>query len=524
MKRPFFLATLAALVAPALADVEAELPDAYAWLTEPQAGSAATCGGPGGNFDFQVPDGLVFTFNTASTIFTGGPNFLPTTQVLVTDGILHVRNLRIGNGAVLRCEGPHPVQIFATGDVEILGEIHADGFGSVGVVTLNTTNVPEIGAPGVCGGGRGGTGSPLTTQSSPQGGQGFGAFGALNGGGFGGEAGWATNTNKNNRRGAGGGGGVFRRDQLKMGQLDESLIGLNAEDGFDGGPNALGALDPQAMAGPPQGGAKGPSIFQDGIVRNDFYGKQWVPSTGQVIEGELSAPSAGTGGGGGGDASFVSSGIYPNVPFSAFGDEKGGSGGGGGGSLFVVAKGSIRFGPLGLVSARGGYGGGGESTNFIDRVGSAGGGGSGGHVILQAGISIDMTQCDPFTPAILATGGQGGAGANDNHGASIAGPGPAETNPADDACPDASLGCFGPYVGAGGDGGPGVIQLHVRGGSGNILLPFSATFGNLVKPFPLLEMIPFPFPPCALPSTAETSGGPSSSWLQRVRVPGLLTR
>jgi len=501
---------------------EAAQPNAHEWLDSPDHGTAATCGGPGGNFDVQVPDGQVLVFDTTSTIFVGGPNFVPTTQVVVTDGILHVRNLRIGAGALLKCVGPNPVQIFATGNVEILGEVNVDGSSSFGVTTLNTTDVPEIGAPGQCGGGQGGTASFLTTQSTPQGGQGFGAFNAPGGGGFGGETGWSNSTNVQLRRGAGGGGGTFGRDQTLFGSIDESLIGQNVEAGFDGGANAFGALDPQAMSGPPKGGAAGPSVFQDGKIRNDFHGRRFDPVTGQVTEGELDAPSAGAGGGAGGDSSFVPSGVFPSTPFQPTGDEKGGSGGGGGGSVFVVAKGTIRFGQDGLVSARGGHGGGGESTNFVNRVGAAGGGGSGGHVILQAGMGLDLSASDRLAPAILATGGQGGAGANDLHGAGVNG----ETAASDDACPDPDNGCFGPHTGTGGDGGPGVIQLHVRGGSQNILLPNGTPIGFLVEPYPWLDMIPFDFPPCVMPSTASETNEPEpkESWLQRVRVPGLTTR
>ena len=69
-------------------------------------------------------------------------------------------------------------------------------------------------------------------------------------------------------------------------------------------------------------------------------------------------------------------------------------------------------------------------------------------------------------------------GANDKQGASTTGGGMAETAPVDDACPSTTgiIGmCAGIHPGTGGDGGPGVVQLHTPtgtiAGNGDITLP-----------------------------------------------------
>ncbi|HVS18326.1 MAG TPA: hypothetical protein VMT18_06985, partial [Planctomycetota bacterium] len=269
---------------------------------------------------------------------------------------------------------------------------------------------------------------------------------------------------------------------------------------------ASGALT--GLAGP-FGGRAGAQPFFDGDPSNDFYGVA-VVANGDLIVGELQTPWAGAGGGGGGDASFVpGGGQFPPVPFKPTGDEKGGPGGGGGGSLTVLAAGDIVFGPNGLILARGGSGGGGENTSFVNRVGGAGGGGSGGHVILQTLGVIDMRHSvGPSTSAsslgtmlggILATGGQGGAGSGDQGGAILGSNGKVDTLPQQDACPPTLSGnaypgsgpnaCKGHVDGAGGDGSPGIVQMHTRTGldpvAPSILLPPGVGIGSLVVPTPV---------------------------------------
>lgn len=478
-----------------------------------QAVPAPVPAAPAGDFDWCVPPGQVFVLNTDFTQITGGPHCTPTTVITVLDGVLDLRNLWIQEGATVRVQGTQPLRIQASGAVRIDGTLDASGVSSPGVVTLNTTSIPELGAPGVAGGGMGGTGSPLTTQSSPQGDNGFGAFDSPNLGGGGGETGW-TNVNQllASRRGAGGGGGALGANQAQtgapsLGDWNQSFIGLDVESGFaNKEPEAQGALT--GLAGP-FGGRAGNQPFQDGDPANDFYGVALDP-LGIATLGELAEPWAGGGGGGGGDASFVSGGgTFPNDPFNPQGDEKGGSGGGGGGSVTILAVGDILFGSYGRILARGGSGGGGENTSFLNRVGGAGGGGSGGHVILQTLGVIDMRQSvgastsagslGTMLGGILATGGQGGAGKNDQGGATLDQTGKVDTLPVFDACPPTLSGssyptsgpnaCKGHVDGAGGDGGPGIVQLHTRSGldpqNPSILLPAGVELGDLIVPTPV---------------------------------------
>jgi hypothetical protein len=275
------------------------------------------------------------------------------------------------------------------------------------------------------------------------------------------------------------------------------MIGLDAEPGFTSAPTDNGAI---TGAAGPFGGPIGPSPFVDPDQTNDFFGTQFNSLTNQLIIGELKKPWAGAGGGGGGDASQVPSGQFPG-PWSPTGDEKGSGGGGGGGSLHILALGNIRFGSAGQIQCRGGMGGGGENTLFLNRVGGGSGGGSGGHVILQSAKAIDMRLSSVATRAVLATGGEGGAGSQDAGGAIQSSGGQIEQPAAQDACPGpgiyATTGlnpCRGLVDGAGGDGGPGVIQLHTATGVvgpptnplADIIVPAALTLKDVCQPPPLV--------------------------------------
>jgi hypothetical protein len=423
----------------------------------------------GGDQDWIIPAGTTVVFDTSSSLVNGH---------VVNGGVVGVHDLRVEAGAVLRVLGPNPFVVTASGSVQIDGLVDLSGNSSNGVVTLNTTSIPELGAAGQAGGGKGGTGSPLTRASSPMGGAGFGALGTRGGGGGGGEAGWSTSPAKNLRRGGGGGGGRFGPDVF-----DQSEIGFDAEPGFDNDEAENGAL---SGPGPAHGGSVGLTPFTDGNPRNDFYGVQLELGSGAILQGELATPWAGAGGGGGGDASRVpSGGTYP-PPFNPQGDEKGAGGGGGGGSLHLSSLGPISFGPQGEIRARGGSGGGGENTLFLDRVGGGSGGGSGGHVVLETAAYINLSAS--LGPALAARGGQGGAGKDDVGGAFFSSGGPKETSPAKDACPSGFTGCLGLVNGAGGDGGPGLVQLHVPIADepfANIRLPSGATLAELSEPLPV---------------------------------------
>lgn len=183
-------------------------------------------GGVFGEFDLKIRSGTVVVFDTTSTLFIGGPNFSPQYTQLAVNGVLQVRRLWIEAGGVLRCQGPNPVTIHATGTVTIDGELVVDGSDATAVFTLDTPFQPEPGAFGQCGGGTGGVGSYLTTQVTPRGGNGNGAYQSPNRGGQGGEAGWHPSGSNAGiyRRAAGGGGGRFGQDQRNAsGCLDQTL-------------------------------------------------------------------------------------------------------------------------------------------------------------------------------------------------------------------------------------------------------------------------------------------------------------
>ncbi|MCC7011993.1 MAG: hypothetical protein IT454_05505 [Planctomycetes bacterium] len=484
-------------------------------------------GGPGGGFDWYIGPGEIVIFNTANSTINGyqltfAPNTNTITQTLpigtqtVVGGVVDVDDFYIDTGATLKVEGPNPFMLVAAGRVVIRGRVDVSGTSSAGVNTLNTTNIPEPGSPGQAGGGRGGTGSPLTTASSPKGGNGYGAFNVSDGGGEGGETGWSLLAAENKRRGAGGGGGVLGPNEFfglaippSSALFEQRRIGYDAEPGFDNLLADNGAIN--GVNGP-IGGRVAPSPFTDPNPNNNFYGTQFVypvaPSTTPtVIVGELLQPWAGSGGGAGGDAARVTSGSFPG-PWSNGGDEKGSGGGGGGGSVHVMALGPIVFGSAGQIVCRGGLGGGGENTIYLNRVGGGSGGGSGGHVVLQSSSRIDFrdklavnfASATDNSWAIDCRGGQGGAGSGDVGGSIQSTNGQKETLPLQDACPlgyqtTGTNPCKGLIDGAGGDGGPGLIQLHTSNGvvgppsvtSADIVLPTTAgiTLADLCAPPPL---------------------------------------
>ena len=480
-------------------------------------------GGPGGDFDWVVgfsgPETVIL--DTTSSQILGGPDGIPTVTQTVINGVLDVDDFRVLAGSRVIVIGPNPLTVLAKGDVEIFGELLINGSDNPGVGTLNTTNQPEFGASGNGGGGRGGTGSFLTSQSTPKGGDGFGAFAQANRGGIGGETTYNTG-GTNNRRGAGGGGGRLGPDVYFDHDDDpntglvraQQLIGLDAESGRGGAPNGKGAISQAVRA---VGGEIGEEPFLDESDVNNFFG-QMITVDNTLIVGELDAAHAGAGGGGGGDA--VSSNSFPLIPFQIGGDEKGCGGGGGAGGVRILAIGDIHVYEGGRITAEGGEGGGGENTNFFDRVGGGSGGGSGGHMIFSTAgsVIIDGLPEDSLpwykdyefganwpafaeSRAVSAVGGQGGAGQQD-YGGSGANGGTSwrcdciprefvDVEPL--GCPEGDggvldvppyrcIGCFaiattgfndpmGPVLAAGGDGSPGIIQLHVADPANNILLP-----------------------------------------------------
>ena len=208
--------------------------------------------------------------------------------------------------------------------------------------------------------------------------------------------------------------------------------------------------------------------------------------------------------------------MFPRTPFLNTGDEKGGGGGGGAGGLEILAIGDIAVIGSGSITADGGTGSAGESTSFFDRIGGGSGGGSGGHIVLSSAnniiLSVEATDASvmPFYAddvmavehvmrPLSALGGQGGAGRESECGSNEEGEMrwvrdsiPIEnfegnlTVPPNDQFGDPSGHEAGTYfglqswnricssentascssgselgeaLGAGGDGGPGLIQL-----------------------------------------------------------------
>ncbi len=494
---------------------------------------------PTGLLDWRIGPGQIVIFNTANAWITLGqltvqvnnpsfPNdpqnppsatFLPTSYQLVQGGVVRVRHFYLEQGGVLWLEGPNAFHLIASGEVWIRGRLIADGghapdapfVGGIfrgpldtapGTIPAMTFTVP--GGVGRVGGGDGGS-SEYGSVAEAIGSAGEGAFGASSAGGGGGESGWSSTFSHDTRRAGGGGGGRLGADQLHpapptASPLDQRRIGFDAESGFDNLQAANGAI---GGPGPARGGARGPTPFQSPRSDDDFFGVARERFGDAFVLGELERPWAGSGGGAGGAAYYAAFG-WPPTPL---GEQLGGAGGGGGGSVRVSAIGAIRFGWQGSLRARGGFGAGGSSTSFLNRVGGGGGGGSGGHVVLESAALIDLRACplvDLSSPtdmrfAIDARGGQGGPGKSNLGGTQHSSSGPTETFAPLDACPpghptSGENSCRGHVNGAGGDGGPGIVQLHTpRGSVGtssavhDILLPSGgATIERLTAPRPLM--------------------------------------
>ena len=469
-------------------------------------------GGPGGNFDLHIPPNSDVVFNTTSTLFFGGPGGVPQFSQLAVNGRLDVHNLYIPPSSTLRIQGVNPAVIYATGTVTVEGRLSADGGSAAPVFTLNTPFQPESGGAGQAGGGDGGIGSYLTTQVTPRGGNGEGPGGIPNLGGQGGESGYSSITSGNgvSRRAAGGGGGRVGPDHMYSQSagggvfvecFEQSIYGLDAESGFVGHDNAKSSQGDHI----PYGGMVGPGPF--GLVpgtSNDFWGTK-IENVGTpqetLVKGELNSPKGGSGGGAGGDATYTPvEGQYPPAGEMVNNhQDKGAGGGGGAGSMTVLALGDIVVSGIGKISAIGGFGSGGENTAGVNRVGGGSGGGSGGHIVLQAAGRIDFSGVSNGIKAIDARGGEGGEGAG--------GAGGASANELIDITKDAKhiginngidnpwvvidTACFGALTGskvvraAGGDGGPGLVQLHVGDLAADIGYQTTvASLFNAVRPVP----------------------------------------
>lgn len=438
-------------------------------------------GGPAGVFDLKIAENSVVVFDTTYTRFRGGPGFATHYEQDALNGVLQVRDLEVPASSTLLIQGPNAAKILATGDVLIEGRISVNGSNATPVFTLNTPFQPESGGSGQGGGGDGGVGSFLTTQVTPRGGNGEGPYGAANLGGSGGEAGWS-NSPGVTRRGGGGGGGVLGHDQVvDMGSgiycPEQTIYGLDGESGFPGVPGAQSSQGAHTPWGGPRGA--GPFGHLPGVT-NDFWGRKIRDFEGgspELVTGELTRLTPGSGGGAGGDSTYVPPGnVYPPANLINNHNDKGAGGGGGAGALSIFALGDIAFGPAGRITAVGGFGTGGENIPGADRIGGGSGGGSGGHIVLQSAGRVDFSRTPPLFRAIDARGGQGGEGAGGLGGANNSelavimndakhiGANNGVDNPwefLDPVCFAAQTGT-GVVVGAGGDGGPGLVQIHVE--------------------------------------------------------------
>jgi hypothetical protein len=485
--------------------------------------------------DWYIGPGQVVWFNTAAQALTlgqlsiatsnaGFPNaqnatintsFAPTQLRTFSGGRVEVRRFYVEQGGALVLLGPNRFELVASDSVWIRGAIIADGGhapeasaqvfrGPVDTATgfpVTTSNHVANGGVGVAGGGSGGTGLPDAVSPNPIGGAGEGAFGTTVGGGRGGHSGIGGFWPVSGRRGGGGGGGRFGSDTPAppglVGPFDQRRIGLDAERGFD---NPLTVASLVSGPGPTFGGAAGTQVFSDASADNDFCGVARDTLSGAFVLGELLQPWAGSGGGAGGSGLISWGGQPQPAPiYYPHGNSFGGGGGGGGGSLRVRALGPILFGVAGQIRARGGTGSGGSIAPLFDRGGGGGGGGSGGHVILDSAARIDLRALGTSGTLLAADvrGGQGGPGVQNLGGRVFGANGYVETTPQLDACPagypaSGANACRGPVHGAGGDGGPGVIQLHTPMGSPgatpnvyDILIADGATLSNLFTPPPL---------------------------------------
>ncbi len=515
-------------------------------VLKPNFDFLGTGGPPDGQFDYEVGSTIVGapTENPIlDTTFTLITDTTGSRQEAVVNGVIDVRNFTINEGSSLTVLGPNTLKIYASGNVRISGLLLLRGANNHGVSTLGTACQPEAGATGQVGGGKGGTASYLTTQSTPKGEDGYGPFNQPGLGGGGGHTAYRAGASEplyigQSRRPGGGGGGKLGADVMETSRPtcpDQSFVGLDAEAGFPGTPGANDAILGSGVK--PVGGTKGPSPFGDSDPNNDFYGVKVMnilsSQPGVVVHGELSQPWAGAGGGAGGDTCTTNN--FPTTPFTCQGDEKGCGGGGGGGSLLLMSLGDITIGAKGRIDAGGGCGGGGENSASgvgIQRIGGGSGGGSGGHIILESASQINLSACTVANGAgIFARGGQGGAGKDDAGGAHAPG---TPTSASLDALPPNSYPSsvtttpcrvtnttstgtftytFSNTVGngtatndgdplnvvtcAGGDGGPGIIQLHVQSLVTDLLLPANTTTNPL-------RTIVSPTPVGALPTNLQT--------------------
>ena len=330
------------------------------------------------------PDGaeVVLRTDEQTLRYTNGPDRT------FRGGVLHVRNLRIRQGQLVRGIGPNPLVLVVDGDARIDGVLSASGangaslavlgqYRGVGDVTPPQSggshgepNEPPRGPSGGPAGGAGGSYAAGTVLHAAA--PGWSAPGTDSGGGGSGQVGCDPCA-----RSSGGGGGAAATvgdPWFPSAPGTGSAFPQRAGHGGFGCAGEAGASTRTLV-----GGIAGTSMFRDAATTNDFWGDAFEPRLGIRRRGELAAPVGGSGGGAGGNRPI--DGNCASEPHWS-----GEDGGGGGGVLVLQVRGTLTVGSTGRIEANGGNGYR-RAHPLGDWVGG-GGGGAGGTVVLMAGEAI----------------------------------------------------------------------------------------------------------------------------------------
>ena len=379
-------------------------------------------------------------------------------------GVLHVRNLHIRQGQVVRGLGPNPLVLVVDGDAQIDGVLSASGANGASLAVLGQYRGVGDVVPPHAGGGHG---EPVVPSRGPSGGPAGGAGGShaagdllhaeapgwpapgTNGGGGGsGQVGCDPCS-----RSSGGGGGAAATQGDPWYPSTGGTGSFFAQRAGIGGFGCAGAAG--ASTRTLVGGTAGADLFRDPTATNDFWGDAYEPRLGTRRRGELAAPVGGSGGGAGGSRP-----VDGNCATEQHWN--GEDGGGGGGVLVLQVRGTLTVGSTGRIEANGGSGYR-RALPYFDLVGG-GGGGAGGMVVLMAGEAIVLhAHGETFANrnydfAISADGGV-------CRTASIFAPIIPSKYPANGQLPIS--GAEYDSVPLGGFGGLGVIQLMVPVGTDN---------------------------------------------------------
>ncbi len=286
-----------------------------------------------------------------------------------TNNTINWRNVLIPPGVVVTLEGSRPAILRAL-NIEVNGEIRADGRVGQNAPTGNgrsTNPVRKFGGAGGPGGGKGGdmaTTFPGTAANA--------------------------HTFTDNVRGTGYTGTVG----------NDSLGNLAVDDGGRGGRGGTAGIGTIYNEGA-GGGGGGSRLAGTKGANNRYTTVNWNGIGGQGGNGssndDLLPLVGGAGGGAGATASYAPRGW----------NQGSGAGGGGGGAVRVDSATLITIGSQGVIRSRGGTGG--KGTTSSTNSGGPGGGGGGGAVKLRSSKGFNIA--DPGS-AIDVRGGPGGTNQN----------------------------------------------------------------------------------------------------------------